>query len=328
MKKLIAFLTAFNLLQHAGAQVDAHFSQFYAHPLWLNPALTGAFDGSVRVTGIYRNQWSSLMTPFSTGGFSADVVAGHNIQLGMSILNQTAGDAGYRFTNATLSVSYSGIRFGQEGQHAILIGMQGGLLNRRFDPSRFQFGNQWNSATGFDAGTPSGDYLSKVSGAALDLGAGIAWTDVSEDQGANGFAGFSVSHMTQPTEPFIAGSRAHLPMRITLHGGVRININDEFTLTPHFLYLQQGEADERLIGAQAKWFVGESSSLIAGLNYRFDDAVIPMVGLAFNRFTLGLSYDNTISNLGKVAGGANAFEVSLSFVLPREEGREIPCPRF
>jgi type IX secretion system PorP/SprF family membrane protein len=328
MKKLLAGLLALHLMSAANGQVDAHFSQFYAHPLWLNPALTGAFDGSVRVTGIYRNQWSGLMTPFSTGGVSADVVAGSNIQLGLSVLNQTAGDAGYRFTNATLSVSYSGIRLGQEGEQVVMIGMQGGLLNRRFDPARFQFGNQWSPATGFDAGTPSGDYLTKVSGAALDLGAGIAWTDVGEDKRSNGFAGFSVTHLTQPTDPFIAGSKAFLPMRFTLHGGLRINLNEIMTLTPHFLVMRQGNSEEQMFGAQAQWTVNESTGLIGGLNYRVGDALVPMVGLSFNRFTMGLSYDNTISGLGKVAGTANAFELSLSFVLPRDDRRGIPCPRF
>jgi type IX secretion system PorP/SprF family membrane protein len=328
MKKLLPFLLLLLVRPDVRAQVDAHFSQYYAHPLWMNPALTGAFDGVVRVTGVYRNQWGSITTPFSTAGISADVVTGHNIQLGISILNQSAGDAGYRFTNGSFSISYSGIQLGQEGDHLIMIGLQGGFLNRRFDPASFEFGSQWNAAGGFDPTTPSGDYLSKVSAAALDFGAGINWTDLGEDKKVNGFAGFSAVHLSQPTEPFIAGSRAYLPMRFTLHGGLRINVNEGMTLTPHFLYLQQGNSEEQMIGAQAKWSVDETTSLFAGVNYRFDDAVVPMAGLTYGRFTLGLSYDNTISNLGKLSGGANAFEVSLSFVLPRDDRPGIPCPRF
>ena len=51
---------------------DPHFSQFYASPLLLNPALTGAFPGNLRVSGSYREQWPSIMYPFKTGSFSID----------------------------------------------------------------------------------------------------------------------------------------------------------------------------------------------------------------------------------------------------------------
>lgn len=51
------------------AQVDPHFSQYYMYPSWLNPALTGAFDGDYRVTGIYRSQWGNITNPFATQVF-------------------------------------------------------------------------------------------------------------------------------------------------------------------------------------------------------------------------------------------------------------------
>ena len=52
---------------------DIHFSQFYASPLTLNPALSGFHDGTFRVAGIYRNQWRSVTTPFQTYGASFDM---------------------------------------------------------------------------------------------------------------------------------------------------------------------------------------------------------------------------------------------------------------
>jgi hypothetical protein len=44
------------------------------YPSFLNPALTGAFDGDYRVSGIYRTQWGNITSPFSTPGVSADFV--------------------------------------------------------------------------------------------------------------------------------------------------------------------------------------------------------------------------------------------------------------
>ncbi len=41
------------------AQQDINFSQFYELPLLRNPALAGIFNGNVRFTAAYRNQWES-----------------------------------------------------------------------------------------------------------------------------------------------------------------------------------------------------------------------------------------------------------------------------
>ena len=38
---------------------DAHFSQFYANPLYLSPSLAGATDGA-RIILNYRNQWPAI----------------------------------------------------------------------------------------------------------------------------------------------------------------------------------------------------------------------------------------------------------------------------
>src|SRR5476651_1241453 len=39
---------------------DHQYTQFFNSPLYLNPALNGQFDGTLRMNLIYRNQWTSL----------------------------------------------------------------------------------------------------------------------------------------------------------------------------------------------------------------------------------------------------------------------------
>ena len=70
MKKMkrIILIVLLGTVTLAKAQVDPHFSQYYMHPLWLNPALTGAINGDYRVGVINRNQWSSITNAFSTIG--------------------------------------------------------------------------------------------------------------------------------------------------------------------------------------------------------------------------------------------------------------------
>src|SRR5687767_296502 len=102
MKKIYSFSCLLIVMCFAGtvkAQVDPHFSQYYVYPAWLNPALTGAFDGKYRVSGIYRNQWGNI-SPFSTPGFSVEVTTEKNINFGVSVLSQKAGNGGYNYTTA------------------------------------------------------------------------------------------------------------------------------------------------------------------------------------------------------------------------------------
>lgn len=328
MKKLLATLLSFIPLTVVQAQVDAHFSQYYAHPLWMNPAMTGAFDGLVRVSGIYRSQWGQISTPFITSGLSADVVTGKNLNIGASVLNQTAGNAGYRFMNGSVSVAYSGIRFGAEENQQLIIGMQVGFINRRFDPSKFQFGDQWNPSTGFDPNTPSADQLTKTTASSFDAGAGIAWLDRTPEKQAAPYIGFSMTHLTQPYDPFASGAKSYLPFRYTVHGGARIKLSDNTSLTPNFLYMRQGNADEKMIGAAAGIYVNENTDVIFGVNYRVQDALSPFAGMRYQNFTLGVSYDNNMSNLGRMAGHTGGFELSLSYIAPRSEYKGIPCPKF
>src|SRR5436190_24180956 len=53
------------LLKDSYAQ-DPNFSQFFVSPLTLNPALTGKFNGDVRVAGNYRDQWPEISKAYIT----------------------------------------------------------------------------------------------------------------------------------------------------------------------------------------------------------------------------------------------------------------------
>src|SRR5882724_11222554 len=73
MKKLLFNLAVCVALVNVSTAQDANFSQFFASPLTLNPALTGKFDGVYRVAGNYRNQWPTINNAFRTYTASFDV---------------------------------------------------------------------------------------------------------------------------------------------------------------------------------------------------------------------------------------------------------------
>jgi type IX secretion system PorP/SprF family membrane protein len=328
---VIIFVVKCCLGLESAAQVDPHFSQFYAYSLWLNPGMTGVMDGDYRITGIYRNQWSPVMTPFTTAGFSADFSTNKNINVGVNFLNQTAGDAGYNYLNAYASIAYSGLRFGPENNHQVVFGLQAGLLSRRFDPSKFQFGDQWNPITGYNPGATTADMITQTSSGVLDIGAGVAYFDGSADKKVNFFGGVGAFHLTQPEDPFVNSStKEFLPVRYSVHAGARISISEIASITPNVLYLRQGTASEKMLGLFAQVRANDFTDLLFGANYRFGDAISPYAGVAFQNFVLGVSYDVNVSELGKAVQGTNSMEISLTYI-GRRAGkplRYLSCPRF
>jgi type IX secretion system PorP/SprF family membrane protein len=295
------------------AQVDPHFSQYYVYPSWLNPALTGSFDGNYRVSGIYRSQWGHITSPFQTTGLSADFTTEKNLNYGVSLLHQKAGNGGYQYTTAYANVAYTGVKFGAGDFQRITFGFQGGLIQRRFDRIKMTFGDQWNPVTGYNPGNATADVLTRTSASSFDLGAGALYFDAQPGKKANLYAGFSASHITQPDDQFSATGTAKLPVRWTAHAGVRLALSDDLSITPNALYLRQGTAEEKMIGAYAQ-IKATSVDLLAGVNYRFKDAIAPYVGFTFRNMVLGASYDVNTSDLGKLVRGSNSFEISLSFI--------------
>jgi type IX secretion system PorP/SprF family membrane protein len=312
------------------AQVDPHFTLYYVYPSWINPALTGAFDGELRASAIYRNQWGNVSAPFTTPGVSVDYNTSKKLNFGVNMLRQKAGNGGYSYTTANASLAYTGVTFNNETQR-LVFGMQAGLVQKRFDISKLTFGDQWNPVTGITTSTPTAEQLRNNNNSSLDVGAGVMYYDATPNKKANIFAGYSAAHLTKQKDNFSAFGNQQVPVRHTMHGGVRINAGNNFTITPNFLYLKQGSASEKMIGAYGEYKASAKNDFIIGTNYRIGDAITPYVGLTFNNTMLSASYDINVSDLGQLVKGTNSFEISLTFLKKRNfkpTESNFVCPRL
>lgn len=312
------------------SQTDPHFSQYYAYPVWLNPALTGAIDGNYRVTAMYRSQWGGISNAFATPGISADFVTNKNVSFGVNVMNQRAGTIGYSYLTGYGTMSYNGVRF---GYHQISMGMALGVLNRRFDPSKFTAGSQWSSTMGPPLpGVTTGENFTKTSAITFDAGVGAVYFDGTPGKKANFFGGISAYHLTQPQDPFFAGeANEKMPMRLTAHAGIKYNLNEDVSITPNALYMRQGNVDEKMLGAYAQMKVNETTDFLVGANYRLNDAVSPYAGVYYKNYMISVSYDVNMSDLGKVAGNANNFEISLTLIgrkSVKQDAVPFVCPRL
>lgn len=323
---LLLTLATAGLHHAAKAQVDPHFSQYFIQPMTLNPALTGAIEGDYRVSAIWRTQYNNT---FTTKGLSAEMPTNKNINVGVNIMNQSSSDGAYNYTNGYLSLAYTGVRF---KDHYISMGMQAGIINRRFNVNKLQFGDQWVSGVGYDPNSSSSEVFLKPSVSSPDISAGIAYYDATPDKKANVFAGASIYHLTQPKDPFISGGvKDKLPMRYSAHAGVRIMVSDYFNIVPNVLYMKQGNADEKMVGAYLQINASEKTDVMIGANYRVNDAVSPFAGFYHKGLTFGLSYDVTASTKDAMAINRNSLEVSVSYTWWKKASmrtKPFYCPRF
>ncbi|MBY0480434.1 MAG: PorP/SprF family type IX secretion system membrane protein [Chitinophagaceae bacterium] len=329
MRKFIFYMIiqSFILNVRSNAQVDAHYTQYYANPQWLNPAFTGLIDGSYRVTTNYRKQWPAIASALNSQGLSGDIVLPNNFGLGLTIFNQKTGDGGYQYTSAYLSLSYQV----HLAEHQILSsGFQIGFLNRRISSMNFQFGNQFNPTIGYDPTLPSNEIFAYPSATSIDGSFGLLYFDGDPDKSFNPFLGFSMYHPTEPENHFVSNADGNkVAARYSFHGGFRIRLNDRVNLFPNAIYLSQGGVNEIVGAISMNLKIDDNKDFIVGGSYRINDAIAPNIGLHFNRITVGFSYDINTSQIKTGSTNNGGYELSISFT----NAKKIPdtkfiCPRL
>lgn len=335
--KLPVFFTACLMLacmHQSVAQTDPHFTQNYTYPMYINPAMTGGSDGDYRVSSIYRSQWGGFGNPYRTTGVSFDTRTNKNIALGVNVMNQAAGDGGFKYFNTYASVAYTGVKFGANNNHRMVFAMQAGIINRSVDQTKFKWGEQWNPITGYNASNPTSESFAATSATTLDIGTGVLYYDATPDKKTNAFGGLSFYHINKPKDPIISTQGSELntiPLRYVVHGGLSFNLSEGINIVPHILHMQQGSARETMLGVYVQRNVNEETDIMFGGYYRYKDAIAPFIGVDFRNFIMGLSYDVNTSRLGAVSRNVNSFELSLSYI--KRKGTKsifdfIRCPRL
>ena len=326
---LIMMVVCFGIQNPVLAQVDPHFSQYYIQPMAMNPALTGAIDGEYRVSAIWRTAYGNSLL---TKGLSAEAVTNKNANFGLNLLNETSSDGAYNYTTGNISYAYTGVRFGKGYSQYLVMALQCGFINRRFDVGKLQFGSQWTPGVGYEPSNNSGESFIKPSISTFDAGAGLEYYDATPNKKTNFFGGLSAYHLTQPTDPFLStGNKERMPIRYCVQAGVRIVGSDLWSIVPSAIFMKEGSAEEKMIGAYVQLYASASTDLIVGANWRMQDAAIPFVGFYYKGLTMGVSYDANVSSMNTAANPSNSIEVSISFVgssKSKLSTKAFPCPRF
>ncbi|MGC4037456.1 MAG: PorP/SprF family type IX secretion system membrane protein [Chitinophagaceae bacterium] len=339
MNKLICTVS-FCLLLGIGAYAqDPNFSQFFASPLTLNPALTGKFDGVYRVAGNYRNQWPTINNAFRTYTASFDAgILKNKIpefdQFGIGFLG-FADDAGNGvLKNNALAVSLAYHKaLDEDGFHQLGIGFQGGYVGKRLDVTKVTFEDQL-TPSGFTGVTSEVFPGQKVNVSYFDMNAGILYNG-STDGYNNFYAGASMYHINRPKESFQDKQYFNLSTRLTIQGGGKLKVgqsNNYIHLSAN--YSRQANATNTVVGGAFALNANDSednpTNIYIGSWYRFGDAIIPYVGLEFGEFHIGATYDVNISSLKPGSNMRGGAEISLIYIKKPVDpnAKKLNCPKF
>ncbi len=289
---------------------DAQFSQFYANPLYLNPALAGATE-CARTNLNYRNQWRNFNNAYVTYNLSYDQnLPGINSGFGVLVMSDRQGDGALTRTSASLFYSY---KLQVSDPIVINFGVKGGYYQEKLEWDKLIFADQINPTTGEIDNPTAETRPPKNNISVVDFSAGAVLGYYDE-----WFVGVAVDHLTQPSLSFYDNPDSKLPMKITAHGGVTINLTqgmlgnddpDDFILQPNILYMQQDNFRQLNAGLYLK-----RKPLVVGAwfrhNFQNPDAFIALVGFTFNNIRFGYSYDVTVS---KLSGSGGSHELSLAW---------------
>jgi type IX secretion system PorP/SprF family membrane protein len=317
---IIVIALAFFLLPEAMSQ-DIHFTQIQATPLLINPASTGVSDFNFRLANNYRNQWRQIEAPYNTYSISADqrIIKGHQTMgIGASIVHDLSSGNHLIADKFHISVSYS--RFYR--QHQFVLGIQPGMVFRRFDQNEITFGTQFSTVDNrFHSDLPSNEVLIDEKLAYFDCNAGFLWRAVIQEYRLA--AGFAVYHLNRPVESFIKNNEEdHLPVRYHWHANMLIPLSERIDLSPMVLYSATSGAREFIGGSLLGYSVRSVASpvkivyALASLRanpVRNMDAIMVGGGINILNFDLFLSYDINISTLRKATNFYGAFEISLIY---------------
>lgn len=335
-----AVLLIISLSSNQLSAQDPQFSQFYASPLYLNPALAGATDRG-RVGVNYRNQWPSLRHSFTTMSAYVDYFS-KAIESGFGIIVNQHKESFLNYKSSEIGGIYS-YKLQVAEKLILRTGIQLSYFQKNVNFEDLVFSDQIDIDNGVVTG-PSGqvfDQNFRVNFMSASAG-GLLYTEAF-------WIGTAVHHINEPDQSFVGGE-SRLESKFSVHAGYKLKlgkgyrlrtINYQFqerSVTFAVNYKQQGGFNQLDAGLQlylqplliGGWYRGIPIQSVNSVSK--NESIIGLFGLELNRdLAFGYSYDFTVSRLAGVTGGAHEFSLSLAFGEVRKRTKRdtiLPCFKY
>lgn len=310
-KTTIISLVATMLVAGGASAQDAHFSQYDAAAIMLNPAHTGMYENSdFRVSSNLRNQWGRLGSNYLTTAFAMDMSMQQQYGFGAYLNNYNmAGIVNTFQTGVTAGYNVSR----PKAKHTLSAGVNLGAIYKKVNDNKLVWDAQYDRDH-FNSDLPSGEDFRKAGRWMPDLGVGVAYRSKDPNRTVNPFANFALFHVTMPDESIFREEKSKLPIRWSVNGGARITIEEGVDLMPQALYMLQGPDQQIQVGLLGQMsFWNNVYSVVAGASYRLNDAIIAQAGIKHGNNVYRISYDVNISPLQQYTRSNGALEFSIVY---------------
>ncbi len=357
IRKITLFLFAVISFSLQLKSQDALYSQYYMAPQYLNPAMTGVFQGSARVNANYREQWTGifsdipLRTIHAAGEYKFNVFGDDYLALGISAFYDEIGSATkLQTTKGQLGISYSkqldGSRYRQSSKY-LVAGVQIGAGQQKIDFGNLWFDRQYDSSNvAVNNQFPNGESVPQ-SNVYSDINLGLLYYNVFSEN-KSFYIGGAIDHVTQPKISFFGDNKEVLRRRYTIHAGGEIPFTEDLSLLPSLMFTTQGPSMTASAGGNFRYSHHDWNELAvrAGLAARLANSysytgtnqsggssfLMDAITIAFilekDHFLFGASYDIHTSSLAQPTNGRGAFEISVIYVAPEKKQVSTACPKF
>lgn len=308
---------------------DFQYSQFYAAPLYLNPAMAGSTE-LTRIGANYRKQWPGLSNDFTAYSAYIDHYS-FDLNSGFGFAVNSFRESNQNINTSDVSVIYAYNLHLSESWY-LRFGGQAALVRRSATLDNLLFGDQIDLFSQTIQPNTQDNIPDFAPYSYLDISFG---TLVNNDYF---FLGLAAHHVNQPRLSFYPGENDyHLPVKWGAHGGYNFPLGSnqmwgskfDNQVTVMASYKQQGTFNQLDIGTQLLY-----GKVIGGISYRGmpsknispnHDSVIFLLGVKLETgVVIGYSYDFMVSPIGTQAKGAH--EVSLRYLFlwgdPRSRNRK------
>jgi type IX secretion system PorP/SprF family membrane protein len=311
---------------------DVQFSQFYTAKFNIAPSFAGTTEDG-RLTLLFRDQWPMLKNTFLTYGFGVDyALSSLNGGLGFYAMQDYYNGGIYAITNLGIQYSYI-IELNPIWQFR--PGMQISTINKNINLDKITFGSELS----FDE-TNNNYPVNIESSNITDIEAAVSVLFYSD----RSWTGMNVDHLPLTRNSFTGESPA-IPVKFITFGGILLKmiqgrlLYDRTYIYLSYLFKYQNDFKQLDFGAYWSKKGWELGIWYRGLpfiknNYgKFNNsALIFKGGLELNNYTIGYSYDYSLSTTGISTGGAH--EISLVYLfdltddLKKKKHKMVPSPRF
>ena len=331
---------------------DAGFTQFYASPLFINPAMAGSFNGSYRVGILYRDQYrSALDRPFKTFTASGDVkFAFGNVKeknpdlfaLGIMFYSDRIGIFDLNTTSIAVSGAFHKSLNKKKNQY-LSGGIQFNLSHKSLNYEDLFFQDQFNSIDGYTLA--SGEFLPVNNFGYGNLGLGLNHS-ISPNRRTSFSVGIAAFNLLNQNISFfekqdITNPNIQLDVflkpKIVFNAAASFQAADFVYIDPRVLYSQQGDLQQltlvnlfkyKLPRSEGKTFYGGPGLKFANNTVNTGiESIIITGGFEYKGLLIGLSYDHNLSSFQAGRTGLSSFEFSIIY-LGDYENSDAFCPTF